>query len=224
VASAFDESDFVDRDFQAGQRVVSAPSAGHVSDRVDTREELENRVSDTHRRLQELKRVQEQLERERASLEEARRRRAEYQMGREEMLQHLTRGVGLLEEAEFAARRDAEQLAKTLADLREAQVKVQSLNDQSWSEASYNEDLTRALTTLENARMEWNSAQLKWPVLSENATPDDETEDAPDSQAGSPLASLSFLQLGKVGLGLTWPLVLMGLVALVVWLVVLVNS
>jgi len=224
VASAFDESDFVDRDFQAGQRVVSAPTAGRVSDRPDTREELENRVSETHRRLQELKRAQEQLERERASLEEVRRRRAEYQMGREEMLQHLTRGVGLLAEAEFAARRDAEQLAKSLADLRDAEGKVHALNDQSWSEASYNEDLTRALTTLENARMEWNSAQLKWPILSESAKSDDEAKSVPDPAGGGPLASLSLLQLGKVGLGLTWPLVLMGLVALVVWLVVLFNG
>ena len=61
----------------------------------------------------ELKRIQEELERERAGLEETRRRQIEFQTGRDEMLRHLTRGVELLKESEFAARRDSEQMAKS---------------------------------------------------------------------------------------------------------------
>jgi hypothetical protein len=81
----------------------------------------------------ELKRAQEELERERAGLEEARRRRLELQTGREEVVQNLIRGVVLLEEAEFAARRDAEQMAKSLTDLRDALAKVQSIHEEQWS-------------------------------------------------------------------------------------------
>ncbi len=87
-------------------------------------------------------------------MEETRRRQREFQTGRLEMVQNLTRGLGLLEEAEFTARRDAEQMAKALGDLRDALGKVQAINEESWTHDSFNVELTRALTTLENARME----------------------------------------------------------------------
>jgi DNA repair exonuclease SbcCD ATPase subunit len=129
MASTFDESDFIDSDYQSAS--APAPTAATqtaapvvASQKPPTREELESKVSQTQQRLLELKRAQEELERERAGLEEARRRRLELQTGREEIVQNLTRGVGLLEEAEFAARREAEQMSKSLADLRDALGKV----------------------------------------------------------------------------------------------------
>ena len=85
--------------------------------------------------------------------------------GRQEIIQQLTRGLGLLEEAEFAARRDAEQMVKTLGDFRAALAKVQAIHDETWTKENFQIELTRALTTVENARMEWNSARLKLPAL-----------------------------------------------------------
>lgn len=165
-------------------------------------------VSEKQIKLAELKRAQEELERERASLEEMRRRQAEFHTGREEMVQHLTRGIGLLEEAELNARRDAEQMARTLAEFREAVEKVQTINEQNWTPETYNVELTRGLTTIENARMEWNSARLKFPILT--AAPAAKP-DAMGGKPGSPYAMPTDLfQLCKVGLALTWPLVLLG--------------
>lgn len=222
MPSEFDESDFVDRDFQSSQKAgYVAPATGAAS-RPPTREELEAKVSETQQRLQELKRVQEELERERSSLEEARRRRTEFHVGREEMLQHLTRGIGLLEEAEFGARRDAEQMAKTLGELRDSLIKVQSLNDQVWTQDNYSVELTRALTTIENARMEWNAAQLKWPVLNRAA---DALADAPakPKPADFNLASLNLIEAGKLGLALMWPLAVLALANLLALVIVLLN-
>ena len=148
--------------------------------------------------------------RKRASLEEARRRRAEFQNGREEMLHHLTRGSAILEESVFTARREAEQMSKGLADLREALAKVEVLREDSWTQENWNTELTRALTTLENARMEWNSARLKWPVLDgalKNA-------DGPEPQASilGAVHGKSFMELCQLGLALTWPVALAALI------------
>jgi hypothetical protein len=222
VASEFDQSDFVDSDFQAAKASGFSGAAATGVARPPSREEIESKVNETHQRLQDLKRQQEELERERTALEEARRRRTEFHLGRDEMLQHLTRGIGLLEEAEFDARRDAEQMAKTLGELRDAMVKVQTLNDQSWTQDNYNVELTRALTAIENARMEWNAAQLKWPVLSGSAATGAQTE-AEDEAAPASWTALSFGQLARLGLAFTWPLAAVALAAGVVSLILVLS-
>ena len=121
MASDYDATEFVDTDFQAQKATQTAASgfAGALQ-RAPTREEVDLKVTEAQQKLTELKRAQEELERERASLEELRRRQAEFQTGRQEMIHNLTRGLGLLEEAEFAARRDAEQMTKAIGDLRDA--------------------------------------------------------------------------------------------------------
>jgi hypothetical protein len=207
MASQFDDSDFVDNDYQRGK--PSASAAG-VLNRPPTREELESKVMETQQRLSELKRAQEELERERATIEEARRRRQELQTGREELLEQLTRGIGLLEQAEFAARQEAEQLFKTLAGLRDAFAKIEAVQEETWNEKNWNTELTRALTSLENARMEWNSARLKWPVLDGKA-PSPMPSDHLGEGGLSQLEQLTFWQLSAWGLALTWPVLLLGL-------------
>jgi hypothetical protein len=213
MASQFDESDFVDSDFVATQKnfgsagiasTIAAPMAPPTTtmNRPPSREELESKVNETQARLAELKRAQEELERERAALEEARRRRIEFQNGREEMLQHLTRGVGILEEAEFNARREAEQMRQTVNDMRAALDKVQAMDEKQWSEENWQQELTKALTTLENARMEWNSARVKFAIL-------DGALKAPDAENNEKGAALlqgqSFADLCRLGFALTWP-------------------
>ena len=213
MPTEFDASDFVDSDFQPSRKTgysstMTSPSSGDF-ERPPTREEVDSRVNETQSKLAELKRAQEELERERAGLEELRRRQMEFQTGRDEMLQNLTRGLGLLEESEFAARRDAEHMAKAVYELKEALQKVQNISQETWSKDSVNVELTRALTTIENARMEWNSARLKFSVLS--AAPVTGKE-KPSNDAAQPVfATQSFAQLFKLGLALTWPLVLLGL-------------
>lgn len=221
VASDQDDSDFIDRDFQTAQKSAWSMGTGGAGALAPTREEIENKVHETQKRLEDLRRVQGELERERIALEEARRRRTEFQVGREEMLEHLTRGIGLLQEAEFTARRDAEQMAKTLGELRDALVKVQTLNDEGWTHEEYAVELTRALTTIENARMEWNGAQLKWPVLGGVAGEPGGAR-LEEGMSQRELGSMSVKELGKLGLALTWPLMLVGLAALVALILVLV--
>jgi len=222
-----DASEFIDSDFQSAQQsafaapLPASPGAPPArANRPPTTEELAAMVSEKQIKLAELKRAQEELERERAGLEELRRRKMEFQTGRSEMLQHLTRGIGLLEAAELAARRDAEQMARALGGFRDALSNVQAINEQLWSQESLSVELTRALTTLENARMEWNAARLKFPLLS--AAPA-AAEDAAPKAAPSIFGTASLGQLCKIGFALTWPLVLLGLAGLAGLVVLLLR-
>ncbi len=226
MSTEFDASEFVDKDFETARQtrfqtttVMSAPAPlpGDAS-RAPTREEVDAQVGDKQQQLAELKRAQTELERERAALEETRRRQLELSTGRQEMTHQLTRGVGLLEEAEFAARRDAEQMAKSLADLRVALEKVNAIQDNTWTSDNFQTELTRASTVVENARLEWNSARLKFPVLSGPALT--EPAAAPDSPVSSLLAGKNFSELCRIGFALTWPI---ALGALAIFLVLLLR-
>jgi multidrug efflux pump subunit AcrA (membrane-fusion protein) len=223
MASDYDASEFVDSDFQAHKSPAPASSAGvGQPQRAPTREEVDSMVAERQQRLAELKRAQEELERQRAALEEARRRQMEFQTGRQEMIQHLTRGVGLLEEAEFSARRDAEQMAKALTDLRDALAKIESIQEEGWTKENFSLELTRALTTLENARMEWNAARLKFPILS-GPVQEDGSPATPVGSSQTPLTAQSFGELCRLGLALTWPLAAVALFALAALLVFLLR-
>jgi len=221
MASDYDATEFVDTDFQAQKSPYGAPAPNDPL-RAPTRDEVDRKVVEAQQKLAELKRAQEDLERERAALEELRRRQTEFQTGRQEMIHHLTRGLGLLEEAEFNARRDAEQMVKTVADFRDALDKIQAIHDDTWTKDNFSIELTRGLTTIENARMEWNAARLKFSVLDGEAKETAGAEEAP-AAAVSPFASMSFGELCRFGLAMTWPLVLIALAALGVLVAVLMR-
>ncbi len=204
-----DDTDFLDQEFSPAPAAAGAVRG--VPGRAPSREELDAQFSSTQEKLSRLKAAQEQLERARQELEEMRRRRQEFQVGRTEMRDQLHRGVGILEKAEHDARREAEQLARSLEGLREALVQVEALHEETWTESNWNIELSRALTTIENARMEWSAARLKWPLL-EGRRPDGTPVEPPPT-----LTTMGFRQLCRVGLGLTWPLLVLGLLAVVLF-------
>jgi hypothetical protein len=224
MSSDYDATEFIDGDFQAHRspKSAAAPGLGQLQ-RAPTREEVDSKVSEAQQKLTELKRVQEELERERTALEETRRRQIEFQTGRQEMIQNLTRGLGLLEEAEFGARRDADQMAKAVGDLRDAMSKIQAVHEETWSRENFNVELTRALTALENARMEWNAARLKFPALSGPIQGDAVPAPAAAAAPASPLVTGSFGELCRLGFALTWPLAAVVVLGLLLLLAVLLR-
>jgi len=221
MASEYDATEFVDTDFQAHKTPQSTVNAlKGAMQRAPTREEVDSKVAEAQQKLAELKRAQEDLERERSALEELRRRQMEFQKGRQEIIHNLTRGLGLLQEAEFTSRRDAEQMAKEIVDLGDALKKVEAVHEESWTKENFNIELTRALTAIENARMEWNGARLKFPVLS-GETKEAATGSGAPASAATPFAGKNFAELCRLGLALTWPLAAVALLALGVLVAVL---
>jgi hypothetical protein len=213
MASNYDTTEFVDADFQAHKSPTPVSGFSSLSPRAPTREEVDLKVSEAQQKLAELKRAQEELERERATLEETRRRHAEFQTGRNEMIQHLARGLTLLEKAEFAARQDAEQMKLVIAEFRSACDNLESINEDTWNSETFPAELSRALACIENARMEWNAARVRFPILSGKTLESVEPK-AQNATASPMLQQLSMGQLCKMGLALTWPLAAVATLAL----------
>ncbi|MBL6765853.1 MAG: hypothetical protein ISQ14_12940 [Verrucomicrobiae bacterium] len=199
MASDFDSTEFVDTEVTEGSGPTAQPA-----EHAPSQEELDDRSSDVQSKLAELERRRAQLEKERAEVEEARRRRSELAHGHQEMLHHLTRGVGILQEDAITARRDADQMAKSLSALKQALENVTAINQEKWTESNWMAELTVALTAVENARHEWNNARQKWPRLD----PDKKSARLQDGSLPAPDLSLtdqSFGQLCRLGFALTWP-------------------
>src|SRR5271170_5867376 len=137
MASDYDATEFVDADFQAHKSPFATSASASDPLRAPTRDEVDRKVVEAQQKLAELKRAQDDLERERASLEELRRRQLEFQTGRQEIVHNLTRGLGLLEEAEFNTLRDAQTMAKTITDFRDALEKIQAVHDETWTKENF---------------------------------------------------------------------------------------
>jgi hypothetical protein len=224
MSSEYDPTEFIDGDFQGRKAPASAASAGAAPGlRAPTTEEVAAELARKQQELAAIIREKEEKERERAALEETRRRQMEFHTGREEIIQSLVRGLGLLDEAEFNARREAEQTAKTVAELREALTKVQAIQEATWTKDNFSTELTRGLTALENARMEWNSARLKFPLLSGQNVEAGGNDPQGASAPSSLLARQDFGELCRIGLALTWPLAAVGLLALAALVIALLR-
>ena len=216
MAAEFDATEFVDEDLEKARRnpfqaPVPMNAAPEETPKAPTREEVDSKLTELHAKLAELKREQSEIERDRAAFEETRRRQIEFTTGREELVRDLSRGITLLEEKEFSTRRDAEQMAKSLTDLRESLIKLQAIQQESWSKENFSAELSRALGAADHARMEWNSARLKYPVLSANPQAEPAPGAAPAKKPASWLEGKSFLELAWLGLALTWPIAVAGL-------------
>jgi len=219
----YDDTEFVDRDFPSPHPTMASTTnrpSGAGSGRAPTREDLDAEVTATQHQLAKLREAQEQLERARSELEEMRRRRADFQNGRTDLRDQLTRGIGFLEKAEFEARRDAEQMTRSLDGLRTALGQIESLQEETWTDTSWGQELSRGLTIIDNARMELNSARLKWPVVDGFHAEQQGPTGGPSTQG---LADLPLKALLRLGLALTWPLLVLGGAAVVVLAVALLR-
>ena len=101
---------------------------------------------------------------------------------------------------------------------------MQAIHDEAWTKENFQIELTRALTTIENARMEWNSARLKISVLAGETKNAAAPLEKIAARRRASLAELSFGQLGKIGFALTWPLLLVALGALGVFIAILARK
>jgi hypothetical protein len=71
--------------------------------------------------------------------------------------------------------------------------------------------------------MEWNTARLKFPILSGEKPPSAATAGETAASEAFPVGNRSFGELCKLGLALTWPLALIALAALGVFVAILLS-
>lgn len=180
-------------------------------------EHLDSQVQKAQEQLLQLKRQQELIEKQKRELEELSRRQEELERGRAEMTDKLTRSLVVLEREAYDSQKKLEQLRATRESFEQHLTLLESIDPKSWNPADLHKELSRALSTVDDARAEFSQQRSR-------LTATDEAGEVPLPEAGPEngvTAGNSFAQWMQIGLALTLPLILFGVVVMcfVLWVI-----
>lgn len=187
------------------------------------REQVEDHMAHAAQELERLRQRQEHLEKEKSTLEELRRRQSEYEQGKREMLEHLNHSLISLEKEELNAEKLLEQVTNTRQQCRVWLSEIDSIDEAEWAEDAFREELGKALTRVEDIRVEYNKALAKIEALSseehQSATMHRPVfyEEKDEEERGP----RSFAYWLKVGLAASLPLML---TLIVLWILYYMHS
>jgi len=172
-------------------------------------------VQKAQEQLLQLKREQEQIEKQKRELEELSRRQEELERGRTEMTDKLTRSLVVLEREAYNAQRRLEQIRASRESFGQHLELIEAIDPKTWNPADLHKELSRALSTVDDARTEYSEQRSRLQATGQNASDTslpDISSDAYESNSGR-----TFFQWLKVGVALTLPLIIFGAIALAVF-------
>ena len=186
------------------------------------KQDMDEQVVTAMQELERLRARQENLEKEKRELEEIRRKQEEYERGKREMVERFNQSLLTLEKDELQATRLAELLGATRARFKTLLADVQSLNDELWSEDQFRDELNKAITVIEDARMEYNKSMSRIDTLTGPAKPGGVPHQPvifEEGRFGSEQPDKSFGHWVKIGFAVSLPLIVVIVVVTVVILI-----
>ena len=185
-------------------------------DETGSPEHLDSQVQKAHEQLLALKRQQEQIEKQKRELEELSRRQEELERGRAEMTDKLTRSLVVLEREAYDSQKKLEQIRATRESFEQHLALLESIDPKSWNPSDLHKELSRSLSTVDDARAEFSQQRSR---LSATSTDDSSEVPLPDAAPDVPLGGGNgFIQWMQIGLALTLPLIVFGCIALAIFL------
>src|SRR5438552_13600160 len=186
-------------------------------DEANSPEHLDSQVQKAQDQLLQLKRQQEQSEKQKRELEELSRRQDELEHGRAEMTDKLTRALVVLEREAYNAQSRLEQIRVARESFAQHLELIESIDPRNWNPSDLHKELSRALSTVDDARTEYNEHRSRL-----QAAGADSEASLPDTAPGVYENSdgRSFSEWLQIGLALSLPLIFFGAVAvaLFVWI------
>ncbi len=176
--------------------------------------ELGDKVQQVRAELESLRQKQEEIEREKHRLEELKRRQDELDSGRAEMLDKLTRSLVVVQREVDETQKRLEQLHTIYNSFTQHLRSIESINSRAWNSNDLPRELSKAISSVEDARAEYTKAQAK-------ISPDDPAESMAHPAYDSEYAmddERGFLYWLKSGFAFTLPLQILSLIGLLLWL------
>ncbi len=184
-------------------------------DEANSTEHLDSQVQKAQEQLLALKRQQEQIEKQKRELEELSRRQEELERGRAEMSDKLTRSLVILEREAYDSQKKLEQIRATRESFEQHLGLLESIDPKGWNPAELHKELSRALSTVDDARAEFSQQRSRLSASSDESGEGPLPDAAPDISIGG---ANGFMQWVKMGFAVTLPLIVFGFLALIIFL------
>jgi len=199
-------TDFIDDDLLRNSAAGEAESSAARLTRQ--KEQITGKVADTAEEIERLKMRQDELEHEKTSLEELNRKQDEYARSKKDIIENLSRNIILMEKDEVLATRMVELLSASRSRFKDILAEIRDVQEEGWSEDSFEEELDKALALIESARMEYSKAIAKVDAESwqKGSTGQAQLSTLEDAGRGS-IANKGFLFWMKVGLAFSLPMI-----------------
>src|SRR5436305_119398 len=207
------------RKFAMPEKIRPMEQMLELSEDAISPEHLDSQVQKAQDQLLQLKRQQEQIEKQKRELEELSRRQEELERGRAEMSDKLSRSLVVLEREAYDTQKKLEQLRATRESFGQHLELIEGIDPKSWNPMELHKELSRALSTVEDARTEFSQQRSRLQAVDEN------DNDVALPEAASDVADLlghgrPFGQWVKIGFAFSLPLMIFGFIAFLIifWL------
>jgi hypothetical protein len=179
-------------------------------------EHLDSQVQKAQEQLLQLKRQQEQIEKQKRELEELSRRQEELEHGRAEMADKLTRSLVVLEREAYNAQSRLEQIRAARESFGQHLELIEAIDPKSWNPSDLHKELSRALSTVDEARTVYNEQRSRLQAAGGNDGDASLPDVGTDAYVGND--GRSFFQWFQIGIALTLPLIIFGAIALALFM------
>jgi cell division protein FtsB len=177
-------------------------------------EHLDSQVQKAQEQLLQLKRQSEQIEKQKRELEELSRRQEELERGRAEMTDKLSRSLVILEREGYDSQKKLEQIRATHESFTQHLQLLESIDPKSWNPTELPKELSRALSTVDDARTEFSQQRSRLEASGGESS----EMDLPEVASGTAgLGGKSFVQWMQIGFAVTLPLIIFGALALLIF-------
>lgn len=121
-------------------------------------EDYDGKLADAQRQLEFLQSKRQELERQKVELEELNQLKQDFLNGQLEMTEKLSGTISSIEREMFEMRQEIEDMDKTKTSFAKHLSRIESINPEAWPKESQKTELARAITNVEQAEDEYEQA------------------------------------------------------------------
>ncbi|MBC8126075.1 MAG: hypothetical protein H8M99_02855 [Gloeobacteraceae cyanobacterium ES-bin-144] len=197
-------------------KIRSAQMEMPSSSGVGRTEDFDRKLRDTQEELERIQQQREDLERKKTELQEITQRKQAFVSQQVELTEKLTSSLTLIDRELFEMRNEAEDLEQCRTCFAAHLDKIQKINPDNWSRENQSEKLDRATVSLDLAADEYDQAAAHFEGSRSGAIFGRASKRNRASSRNS--NSSEFLSNLRNGFAFNMPILLLGGIALVVYL------
>ncbi|NWK56579.1 hypothetical protein HW115_13235 [Verrucomicrobiaceae bacterium N1E253] len=179
-------------------------------------EDFTGKLQEAQSQLELLQQQQAEVERQKLELQELNEHKDEFLQGQIEINEKLNTAITAMDREIFATRQELEELEQARICFADHLEKIDQLNPDGWNNESLRQDLSRALSVLDLAEDEYEQAVAHFS--SGRSSSVFGGGGAKPKRVAGPRQESELLTQFRNGFAYNFPLVLLGIVAMIVYL------